>query len=81
MMEMLLRSEDKMICPTCSQPMIKGYVQSAREIFFTEYPHRVLFSPKNDEVSLSEKNNTAPTCPAWHCPMCRKVIIEYGKGQ
>jgi hypothetical protein len=57
--------------------MTRGFVQSARTIFFTEHPHKVLFAPKRDETTLSTKNNTSPTCTAYHCPRCRKVIIDY----
>ena len=35
-----------MKCPTCGQEMEEGFVQSAREIFFTIEPHRFWFKVK-----------------------------------
>ena len=32
---------------------------------------------KKDEIMLSSHNWSKPTCMAYHCPACRKVIIDY----
>ena len=54
-----------MKCPTCGQEMEEGFVQSAREIFFTIEPHRFWFKvKKEEEVLLSAHNWTRPTCIA-----------------
>lgn len=67
-----------MTCPYCNNAMVFGFVQARGEIFFTEKPHRLLFSSKGAEVTLTKNNMTAPTCTAYHCPHCRKVILDYG---
>ena len=67
-----------MTCPTCNNPMTPGFVQARAEVYFTEKPHKLFFAAKGNDVVLTQHNNTAPTCTAWHCPICRKVVIEYG---
>jgi len=69
-----------MKCPVCGKEMKTGVVQRARQIFFTIKPHKNWFLPDpacEDEVSLSSHNWTRPTCTAYHCPECRKVVIDY----
>lgn len=67
-----------MTCPTCNTPMTPGFVQARGEVFFTEKPHKMLFSAKGNDVVLTQHNNAAPTCRAYLCPLCRKVVIGYG---
>ena len=69
-----------MRCPYCNEEMICGSVQSQREIFFTTKPDQHWLIPsinKKDEIMLSSHNWSKPTCMAYHCPACRKVIIDY----
>ena len=68
-----------MKCPTCGQEMEEGVVQSAREIFFTIEPHRFWFKVKKEEVLLSSHNWTRPTCIAYLCRNCKKVVINYSE--
>ena len=69
-----------MKCPTCGQEMEEGVVQSAREIFFTIEPHRFWFKVKKEEkVLLSSHNWTRPTCIAYLCRNCKKVVINYAE--
>ena len=68
-----------MKCPTCGQEMEEGVVQSAREIFFTIEPHRFWFKVKKEEVLLSSHNWTRPTCVAYLCRNCKKVVINYAE--
>ena len=68
-----------MKCPTCGQEMEEGFVQSAREIFFTIEPHRFWFKVKKEEVLLSSHNWTRPTCVAYLCSNCKKVVINYAE--
>lgn len=68
-----------MKCPTCGQEMEEGVVQSAREIFFTIEPHRFWFKVKKEEVLLSSHNWTRPTCVAYLCRNCQKVVIDYAE--
>ena len=64
----------------CGKDMTRGVVQSAREVFFTTEPHRVWFQSRgNGDVSLSSYNFTHPTCIAYICRACQKVVIDYGE--
>ena len=67
-----------MKCPFCNKQMISGFVQAAREVFFTEKKHNWLFSAIDKEVLLSYNNLSSPTCVAYLCPDCKKVVIDYG---
>lgn len=72
-----------MKCPYCGKEMVSGVVQSARQIFFTNKAHKNWFVPDiagKEEVLLSSHNWTRPTCTAFHCPDCMKVIMDYAKG-
>ena len=69
-----------MKCPCCGGEMTSGVVQSARQIFFTTKAHKNWFVPDtagNEEVMLSSHNWTRPTCAAYHCSKCKKVVIDY----
>ena len=69
-----------MRCPYCGCEMTKGVVQSARQIFFTTKAHKIWFAPDTvvgDEILLSSRNWTRPTCVAYHCGRCQKVLIDY----
>ena len=68
-----------MNCPYCGNEMVNGVVQSAREIFFTTQPRKgwMFFTPCGGDVSLSWHNPTRPTCIAYRCISCKKVILDY----
>lgn len=69
-----------MKCPCCGNEMDSGVVQSARTIFFTTKEHKNWFLPdvaSEEEVTLSSHNWTRPTCKAYHCAFCQKVVIDY----
>jgi len=70
-----------MICPFCGREMIPGFVQSARKVFFTQEKHSWWFVPDTEDVLLTRHNMTGPTCTAYHCPDCKKVIADYGNKQ
>ena len=68
-----------MKCPCCGNEMESGIVQSARQMFFTTKAHKNWFIPDegSGEVLLSSHNWTRPTCAAYHCEECKKVVIDY----
>lgn len=70
-----------MKCPYCNNEMVSGIIQSAREFFFTTRPRNALmrFKPDGDDVSLSSHNLTSPTCLAYQCTNCKKIVIDYGE--
>ena len=71
-----------MKCPSCGIEMKSGVVQSARQIFFTTKEHKNWFIPDvagEEGVMLSSHNWTRPTCKAFHCAACQKVVIDYSE--
>lgn len=71
-----------MKCPYCGKEMISGVVQSGRQIFFTTKSHKNWFFPDiavDEEIVLSSHNWTRPTCVAYHCDECKKVVIDYSE--
>ena len=69
-----------MKCPSCGNKMTIGVVQAARWIYFTTRAHKFFFRPNTsneEEVLLSSHNWTRPTCTAYHCSRCKKVVIDY----
>ena len=69
-----------MKCPCCGNEMEKGVVQSARQIFFTTKAHKFWLASDaacDGEIMLSSHNWTRPTCTAYHCGRCKKVVIDY----
>ena len=77
---MILKKEcDCMKCPCCGKEMISGVIQSARMIIFTTKAHKYWFGPYKlkNETELSSHSWTRPTCVAYHCDDCKKVVIDY----
>lgn len=70
-----------MKCPYCDNEMTDGYIQSSRGILFAIEPHKVQFWPYKSigEFIVPSKSWVAPTCGAYHCPECKKIILDYGK--
>lgn len=66
-----------MKCPYCNKDMKSGYVQAGQQVFFTEKKHTWSFWLNESDTSLSRNNMLMPTCTAYHCPDCKKVIIDY----
>lgn len=67
-------------CPFCGREMVSGAVQSTQKICFTDQVRKNgldLYTAGKEEVLLSSHNWTRPACPAFHCPDCRKVILDY----
>ncbi|MBQ8623284.1 MAG: hypothetical protein IJ424_02765 [Oscillospiraceae bacterium] len=70
-----------MKCPFCGKKTVEGYVQGARKIFFTEDIHNFFLAPDFDDLLLSKNNWTKPNCKAYHCPDCKKVIVDYSENE
>ena len=56
--------------------MISGFVQARGEVYFTEKPHKMLLGARGEDVAFTKNNKIAPTCMAYHCQICRKVVVE-----
>ena len=69
-----------MNCPYCGNEMARGWVQSARRVLFTTTKNEsgFVFKDKSDVV-LTANNFVNPTCIAYHCGACKKVVIDYAQ--
>lgn len=69
-----------MKCPYCDKEMEKGFVQSARTVLYTTEKNEGLFTIKaKGDIVLTSNNWTNPTCIAYHCRDCKKVVIDYSE--
>lgn len=51
-------------------------------IFFTPQRHALFFEAcDEDEQTLSAHNWTRPTCEAFRCARCQKIIIDYSSDE
>ena len=64
-----------MLCPFCQSEMTEGFVQSARQVFFTAKPKNFLISPGKNDVPIT--GFWEPLGRAYHCEKCKKVICDY----
>lgn len=67
-----------MNCPICGKKMDTGFVESRSRIFFVEQRKSVIwpFWTDNDEIKLCDYWSV-PTCIAYICRCCKKVVIDY----
>lgn len=66
-----------MKCPYCNEEMEKGYIQSARPIFWGEEKHKISFQPNRDkEFTISKGFLTGCTVESYYCINCKKLITE-----
>ena len=67
-----------MNCPVCGKKMGVGFVESQSRIFFVEQRKSVIwpFWTDNDETKLCDFWSV-PTCIAYICRSCKKVVIDY----
>ena len=68
---------DDMKCPCCGKPMTSGVVQSQRKIIYTTEPKGTFIVAGGEDVVLSSRNFVGPTCLAYICKECEKVVIDY----
>ena len=69
-----------MKCPCCGNEMTKGWVQSAHRVLFTTIKNENGFDIKDkSDVVLTSNNFFNPTCVAYHCGACKKVVIDYAE--
>ena len=69
-----------MNCPYCGNEMTRGWVESAGRVLFTTTKKEsgFLFKAKEDVV-LTTNNFIDPSCIAYHCGTCKKVVIDYAE--
>lgn len=69
-----------MQCPYCNKELKKGYIQSARPIFWGEEKHKMSFKPEGDaEFNLSRGTGFFTGCvgEAYCCQKCKRIVIEF----
>ncbi|MDN6731872.1 MAG: PF20097 family protein [Atopostipes suicloacalis] len=65
-----------MKCPYCGEEMAEGFVQSARNIFWSTQKKKVVFAPsKAEDISIANGFNGASK-ESYFCRKCKKVIID-----
>ncbi|SHE33593.1 hypothetical protein SAMN02745249_00236 [Atopostipes suicloacalis DSM 15692] len=65
-----------MKCPYCEEEMDKGFVQSARNIFWSTEEKKLVFAPgKSDDIPIASGFNGA-TKESYFCKNCKKIIID-----
>ncbi|BAL00180.1 hypothetical protein OBV_29810 [Oscillibacter valericigenes Sjm18-20] len=67
-------------CPCCGGKLERGFVQSAREIFWGPNMHKARFSPKekDGEFYLPQQRGCpafSGVCPADYCASCHLILI------
>lgn len=67
-----------MKCPYCEKKMKRGAIQSAREIFWSNYKRRLFFRPNIDkgDVSIAPFGLNGTVKEAYLCKNCKKVIND-----
>lgn len=63
-------------CPICSCQLENGYLQSARQIFFSQKKHMISFLPDSEAVLLTE-DMLSTSGNAFMCPRCKIVIVPF----
>ena len=67
-----------MKCPWCENIMTEGYINSARQVVFSERQNEDFFYFGSKEaVKLTQHNWTRPCAKAYHCKNCKKVVVDY----
>ena len=65
-----------MKCPYCKKKMEFGTIQSnGPSLLFSVRRHRFLIMARDNDVQLAKGWYTA-NVPAFHCPTCKKIIID-----
>lgn len=64
------------VCPDCGQTMVNGFLQTGSgTAAFVREPQTLLFREDRGDFRLPVSRLTK-TCPAWHCPRCRQMIVS-----
>ncbi len=67
-----------MNCPKCGKKMEKGWINSAREVIYTQALKKMFITAsKIGDISLTTHNMTGPRCEAYVCRECHWVIVPY----
>lgn len=66
-----------MMCPYCGKQMKNGYIQSAREIFWSTQKKKLFFKAMGrEDKPLASFGWNGSSAIAFYCDNCRKVVID-----
>ena len=67
-----------MKCSCCQSEMEKGFIQSGRDILWTEKRHIVSLKPKHEKEFIIASNPVGgATVKGFCCRKCKKIVLEY----
>ena len=73
----LIRGGFKMLCPYCGEEMDKGFVQSARPIFWSVEKKKMFYLPSETKGDISiAKGGNGCVKESYLCRKCKKIIID-----
>ena len=71
-----------MKCPYCNNEMECGWIQSNKQVFYTNSEtYLPIPIAKKDDIKLTANRISPAKCYAWNCRSCRKIIIDYQEDQ
>lgn len=66
-----------MRCLQCNIEMKKGYLQSAREIFWSKNKKKIFFKPdKKNDIVLTRSVSNGAIVKSYYCPICKMIIVK-----
>lgn len=69
-----------MKCPYCSEEMQQGYLQSARDLYWTQKPKKIMMiASGKDDFLIGDTTFAGILAEAEYCPNCKKIIIDTEK--
>lgn len=69
-----------MRCPYCNEEMEKGYLQTARDLYWTKNPKKVLMIANlDDDILIGKTTFGGVLAEVDMCPNCKKIVIDIEK--
>ena len=69
-----------MKCPYCNKEMKSGYLQTARDLYWTEKPKKVLMIANlDDDILIGKTTFGGVLAEVDMCPNCKKIVIDIEK--
>ena len=62
-----------MRCPNCRKKMLKGHLQSSREITWSQKAFTVA---RTEDVLIAEKKTFGSKTEAYYCDACGTLVVE-----
>ena len=69
-----------MKCLYCNEEMKSGYLQTARDLYWTEKPKKVLMIANlDDDILIGKTTFGGVLAEVDMCPNCKKIVIDIEK--